>query len=234
MKGVIQLWLLLTISAIYFIGKIAVRPYLTLARNIMVIFCDGLFIVCVSLKLNDYYNYEKVSSSELKGSRDSEIEKFLDQGNITIGFEMTFIVVSFLLQIFIMVSYIDQFCKCKKKPESQANLLPRRELNMNVFSKQDFDRILLELNDIEQVKVLYNMSKIFRKGSVILEEFLEVEFSFDKQFFLSLKNVNLKEDLIIYSVDRHIRSSFSTLKLGELNEVELPVQLKPFQRITFN
>jgi hypothetical protein len=49
-----------------------------------------------------------------------------------------------------------------------------------------------------------------------------------------LKNVNLKEDIVLYSVDRHIRSPNGSVKLGQLTDIELPVQLRPFQRVVFN
>jgi hypothetical protein len=122
---------------------------------------------------------------------------------------------SFVLQIWIIVTYFRRWCRCKEDEEEQH--LPTRNLNLDVYAKDDFRRLLLELEGAEQVRALSNLARIFRQGDIILDQFLEVAFTFtykqklveeltlhgsryeiEGHYTIALKNANAKATLIIY------------------------------------
>lgn len=61
--GEVQLWLLFILHFIFFGAKAIIRPYSMLARNLLVLLCDAVYLIVLVLKLNDFYNFRTYNAS---------------------------------------------------------------------------------------------------------------------------------------------------------------------------
>lgn len=95
---------------------------------------------------------------------------------------------------------------------------------------------MLELNGIEQIRALCNLTKIFREGSMILDQFLELAFhldikkfdigKFNAHYTIAIRNANSKATLIIYSIETELLRNSKNIQLGD-PELQYPVTLQP-------
>ena len=72
-----------------------------------------------------------------------------------------------MLQVWIIITYFKRWCHCEIEEEEPER--PKRNLNLDVYAKDDFRRLLIELDGMEQVRALGNLTRIFREGDIILD-----------------------------------------------------------------
>ena len=67
--GEVQLWLLFILHFTFLGLKAIIRPYRLLARNMLVILCDTVYLIVLIMKLNDFYNFRTYNASQQQSQR---------------------------------------------------------------------------------------------------------------------------------------------------------------------